>query len=221
MKEAIILFSGGIDCSLVSLILRKQSYKLHLIHYNHGAVINNDLHIKRYEELKKVVGEEHILLKEINHSGIFRKLALVNIEMDFSKYHSNLICLGCRMAMHTETIIYAKRNNIQVVADGSIKYQNHFPEQSDDALKKFIKLYEYFDIQYITPIIDIENAKDVKYELLDNGISIQSMEDTCLFNNTFSQAKKDDIKSYINERFDTCTNYINDRLQLLDMEVSV
>ena len=36
-KDVAVLFSGGIDCSLVSLLLRKDGYRVHLLHYNHGA----------------------------------------------------------------------------------------------------------------------------------------------------------------------------------------
>lgn len=43
-KNVVVLFSGGIDCSLVSLLLRKEGYRVHLLHYDHGASISNGLH---------------------------------------------------------------------------------------------------------------------------------------------------------------------------------
>ena len=45
-KNVVVLFSGGIDCSLVSLLLRKEGYRVHLLHYDHGASISNGLHCK-------------------------------------------------------------------------------------------------------------------------------------------------------------------------------
>lgn len=213
-KDAIVLFSGGIDCSLAAILLRKKQFRVHLLHYNHGAVISNDLHIKRFDELKSLIGEENILLKEISHAGLFRKLSLANIEDDFSKYRTNLICLGCRMAMHCETIIYAKLNDISYVADGSVKYQDTFPEQNSLSLNYFKELYKHYGIEYTTLLANVNSSKEVKYQLLDNGISIQSMEDTCLFNNTFSPASEEHISSFIEERLEICKSYIDQRLQI-------
>lgn len=51
-KNVVVLFSGGIDCSLVSLLLRKEGYRVHLLHYDHGASISNGLHRIRFQELK-------------------------------------------------------------------------------------------------------------------------------------------------------------------------
>lgn len=55
-KDVAVLFSGGIDCSLVSLLLRKDGYRVHLLHYNHGANISNGLHRIRFQELKNLMG---------------------------------------------------------------------------------------------------------------------------------------------------------------------
>lgn len=197
-KNVVVLFSGGIDCSLVSLLLRKEGYRVHLLHYDHGASISNGLHRIRFQELKNLMGEENILLQELSHRGLFRKLALANIENDFAQYKTNMICLGCRLAMHIETITYCLKNNIHIVADGSVKYQNDFPEQNGVALEIFRGLYEKYGIEYKTLLSEVNSAKDVKYRLLDNGISIQSMEDTCLFSNTFNKAEEKSIKEFLN-----------------------
>lgn len=214
-KKAAVLFSGGIDCSLATLLLRKEGYIIHLLHYEHGANISNGLHRIRYNELLSVVGNEKLYLKELSHRGLFRKLALENIESDFEKYKTNLICLGCRMAMHVETIVYCLQNNINVVTDGSVKYQSDFPEQNKNALNMFNDLYKHFDIEYRTILSDVSNVSEVKYKLLDNGISIQSMEDTCLFNNTFHKAADEAISNFIEERKQICIDYINERMLLV------
>lgn len=213
-KNAVVLFSGGRDCSLSACLLAEQNYRVHLLHYNNGAVISNNLHRIRYEELKNLIGEDKILLREFSTAGLFRKLSLSTLEKDAKKYKTSLICLGCRMGMHIETIIYALKNNIKVVADGSIKYQDDFPEQSKIALNLFKEFYSRFGIEYITPVVEIDNVKDVKYKLLDYGISIQSMEDTCLFSNTFSEGHDEDISEFISLRMDFCEKYIKSKLKI-------
>ncbi|SFR67965.1 adenine nucleotide alpha hydrolase family protein [Anaeromicropila populeti] len=207
-NDAIVLFSGGIDCSLAACILSEQQYKVHLVHYINGTSISNSLYQIRYNELKCVLGDDMISLTELKIPGLFRKLSLSNIEQDFKKYENNMICLGCRMGMHVETIVYALKNNIQTVADGSIHYQSHFPEQSSAALHLFKQLYKKYGIDFINPVLDIKEKENVKYRLLDYGISIQSMEDTCLFSNTFSKSCDENIKAFIAERLDFCYDYI-------------
>ena len=70
-KDVVVLFSGGIDCSLVSLLLRKDGYRVHLLHYDHGASISNGLHRIRFQELKNLMGEDKILLQELSHRGLY------------------------------------------------------------------------------------------------------------------------------------------------------
>lgn len=214
-QDVAVLFSGGIDCSLVTLLLRKEGYNVHLLHYEHGASISNSLHRIRFKELESVVGTDRISLQEVSHRGLFRKLALANIEEDFSKYKTNMICLGCRLAMHVQTIIYCLQNDIHMVADGSVKYQSDFPEQNGVALDIFKSLYQEYGIEYKTMLADVDSAKEVKYKLLDNGISIQSMEDTCLFSNTFNKASENAIVQFLNERLTACNEYIEERMKLI------
>ncbi|SES78440.1 adenine nucleotide alpha hydrolase family protein [[Clostridium] polysaccharolyticum] len=214
-KKVVILFSGGIDCSLSVLQLRKEGYHLDLLHFEHGASISNGLHKIRYKEIEQVVGEKNIQLIEMSHRGLFRKLSLANIEQDFQRYHTNLICLGCRMAMHTETIIYCLCNDIKTAADGSTGYQNDFPEQNKVSLEFFKKLYGRYGITYKTVLSDIQDKKEIKYKLLDNGISIQSMEDTCLFSNTFSKTEDEKISDFLERRLNICCDYIDERIKLV------
>lgn len=70
------------------------------------------------------------------------------------------------MAMHCETIIFAKLNNISYVADGSVKYQDTFPEQNSLSLKYFKELYKHYGIEYTTLLANVNSSKEVKYQLL-------------------------------------------------------
>lgn len=56
-ESAIVLFSGGIDCSLAACLLVEKKYKVHLMHYNNGTTISNSLHNIRYNELKVYFAE--------------------------------------------------------------------------------------------------------------------------------------------------------------------
>jgi hypothetical protein len=104
-----VLFSGGNDCSLVALKYLKRNYCVDLLHFCHGVNISNNLHRIRYQELEKVA-PERIQLVEISHKGMFRKFSLQDIEVDFAEHKTSMICLGCRLAMHVEAIMYCKKN---------------------------------------------------------------------------------------------------------------
>lgn len=217
-KKVAVLFSGGNDCSLVALKYLKNNYKVDLLHFCHGANISNNLHRIRFEELERIASER-VNLIEISHKGMFRKLALQDIEEDFEKHKTSMICLGCRLAMHVDAIIYCLKNDISVVADGSVKYQSDFPEQDSESLKVFRQLYSQYGINYETILADVSSAKEVKYELLDNGISIQSLEDTCLFSNTFSKASKKEILSYLDRKIPIAQQYLFGRMQIEGLKV--
>lgn len=211
MTEKIaILFSGGIDSSLAALNMSYEGFDVYLLKYSTGTLHSKELYRIRYEEMK----ENNEKIKELiiqDISGLFRKIALFSLEEDFSKYSTSLICLGCRLAMHVQTIIYCKNNNIKLVADGSSKKQSYYCEQSNIALKLFEELYNEYGIKYINPIYNL-SKKEIKYELFENGISIQSLEDTCLFSDTFSDAREDDISSYIKDKLNICKEYISKRI---------
>ena len=107
----------------------EKGYDVHLLHYDTGALISNNLIKIRYAELKKIYEECIVDLYERNISGLFRRIALVSLEEDIKKYGVSLICVGCKLAMHVKCIIYCKNNGIKCVADGSTERQKRYGEQ--------------------------------------------------------------------------------------------
>ena len=185
----------------------EKKYDVELIHYNNGVFISNDLYKIRYNEIASKFVNCILNLKEVDVFGTFRKLALVNLEKDILMYKHSLICLGCKLAMHVHTIILCKQNNVTLVADGNTKKQNKYPEQSDKAIELIRDLYAKYGIEYINPIYNL-GKKDIKYELLDRGITIQPLEDTCLFSNTFTCGDEQNIIDYINKNLELCDKII-------------
>ena len=59
-KISAILFSGGLDSSLAVCDMIEKGYDVHLLHYDTGALISNNLINIRYAELKKTY-EEYIV----------------------------------------------------------------------------------------------------------------------------------------------------------------
>lgn len=199
MKKCAVLFSGGLDSSFTVCSLIEKNYDVDLLHYDQGALISNKLYEIRAEELRKAYPNKDIRLHNYNISGLFRRIALVSIEQDILKYKHSLVCLGCKLSMHLQTIIFCHENNISVVADGSSSRQNSYAEQSTTAIKAIHDIYAKYNIQYLNPIYDLKKT-EVKYGLFDRGVTIQPLEDTCLFSRTFSSCPEESISAYIKDK---------------------
>jgi len=192
-KRCAVLFSGGLDSSLAVCSMVEKGCTPELLHFDHGALISNNLVSIRYNELKTVytdyLGDIHFF----NVSGLFRKIALVPLEEDIKKHNVSLVCLGCKLAMHVRSIVFCKKNGISVIADGSNEHQKRYGEQREVALDFIRYLYSQYEIAYENPVYNLDK-KEIKYGLFDRGMTIQSLEDTCLFSNTFSIASDDAIE---------------------------
>lgn len=206
-KTCGILFSGGLDSSLAVCRMIEKGFKTELLHFNQGSLISNNLVSIRYEELKKSYADCISGIHFCNISGLFRRIALVSLEEDVRKYNVSLVCVGCKLAMHVQSIVFCKKNNIKYMADGSTERQKRYGEQREVALKFIKDLYGEYEISYKNPVYTLDK-KEIKYGLFDRGMTIQPLEDTCLFSNTFSIASDEVIEQYLNEKRAICKELI-------------
>jgi len=216
--KSYILYSGGLDSSLATCVALEMGYEAELIHYNNGTLITNDLYKIRHKEICEAYPNYKINLKEINISGMFRKIALDSLEQDILKYKKSLICMGCKLAMHLNTIVLCKQNNIPYVIDGNTRKQEKYPEQTMEAIEFIRNLYKKYDIEYLNPVYEL-SKDDIKCKLLDRGITIQPLEDTCLFSNTFSESDGDTVIKYLQSKAQICQEIV-ERGVLLMKEIN-
>ncbi|MBQ3519653.1 MAG: 7-cyano-7-deazaguanine synthase [Clostridia bacterium] len=211
-KQCAMLFSGGLDSSFAACKMLEQGYDIELLHFDQGALISNNLSLIRLKELSEAYPKAKINIHNLNTSGLFRKVALTTLESDILKYKISLVCLGCKLAMHIQSIIFCKNNGITVIADGATKRQNRYSEQREIAIEYIKKLYNEYGIEYLNPVYFFEK-KEIKYGLFDRGITIQPLEDTCIFSNTFTVASDIVIEQYINEKYNLCKKLIERGLE--------
>lgn len=206
-KRCGILFSGGLDSSLAVCKMIESGYTADLLHFDQGALISNNLVQIRYNELKKVYSDGLQDIHYNNIAGMFRRIALVSLEDDIKTYGVSLVCVGCKLAMHVQSIIFCKKNNILCMADGSTERQKRYGEQREVALDFVKNLYREHSIEYVNPVYLLDK-KEIKYGLFDRGMTIQPLEDTCLFSNTFSIAEDEIIAEYLNKKRQLCNELI-------------
>ncbi|HZS42600.1 MAG TPA: hypothetical protein VFA52_00010 [Candidatus Paceibacterota bacterium] len=208
-QEVAVLFSGGRDSSLAACIYALKNYKVHLISFISGIGIKSEISEYRFKELKEMF-PEHIMGRVfIPIFGLFRRIAILNIENDFAKYKYNLILVGEKMAMHAAAIVYCLKRNIVLIADGTSGYQEDMPEQMPEAINEFRELHRAYGIEYMTPIRRFHSDDEVKYTLMEIGISTKSLEGISIFAESFSKPSPDILRAYIREKLPLCREFIN------------
>ncbi len=209
----LVLFSGGRDSSLATCLLATGGRRVHLLTCNNGVCIGGDLSQHRYVELQTALGQRLDGRTVASSMGLFRRIALQDIESDFARFGKNLILLGSQLATHTEGIVYCLDHGIKSMAAGSTKYQEHFPEQMGVARERLLSFCVEYGIEYLLPVGDFASEDDVKYRLLDYGISTKSLEAVSIFSDTFSQPTVDQVAEYIDLKLPICREYIGRKRQ--------
>lgn len=203
-KDVLLLYSAGKDSTLAAIRLKKVGYKVHFIHFNNGAMLDND---KPYLTFKKSFANyQDYYFSYENYD--------VKVEKDFNDYFlawekvngntlkdgtidSEIRCLSCRMAMYTKAFIYAKKNNFQYIAEGARTSQKFMIEQKE-MLQLFQELANQIGIKLLFPVIDLEDDIKEQQELIKNGFSSKSWESKCLLGRTAKEKNKEDKKRIIN-----------------------
>jgi hypothetical protein len=137
--------------------------------------IGGELSQHRYVELQTALGQRLAGRTIASTMGLFRRIALKDIEADFAQFGKNLILLGSQLATHTEGIVFCLDRGLKSMAAGSTKYQAHFPEQMEIARERLRAFCGEFGIEYLLPVGVFASEDEVKYRLLDYGVSTKSL----------------------------------------------
>lgn len=208
MKECLVLFSGGKDSLLSTILLIEQGYKVKLVHYDNMCSIGCSNVKKGYIRLVKKYGcdkVEYIGVKNI--SCFFRKFINIMYNMHISeikeKYGnisiSELNCLSCRLSMYIASIIICQKMNIKYVVDGARNSQLFAIEQ-DEMLNLFKELFNKYNIELLFPVKDVTDDFDEKNQLILRGIIPKMNESQCLLGMPLqsSTVDKESLKACIN-----------------------
>lgn len=206
----LVMFTGGRDSTLVAVHLMLQGIPVHLYTASSGCSLHRGILGHRVEELKNRFGELVICHHIADISGAFRTLAIETIESDILEDRKNLVLLGEKIAIHAHIIDYCKRNNITIINDGITHYQKEFPEQRLIAKEYFVDFMSSYGIKYESPIYDFAKSQDdVKYRLLQAGVSTKSLEGLSVFADSFTTASDETILNYLKRKEHKARNIIS------------
>jgi hypothetical protein len=180
-NEAAVMFSGGIDSLLASVVLLDKYDKVHLITFDKGYLefgVKNNL--PNVERLKQTFGEDRITHEIIEIKKFVKRISVKKIFKDRKKYNLEIRwCVGCRLGMNTGGLIYALEHDLLGYADGSNREQipsaenivgtaENYPSIVN-GLKKFAAEYA---VQFLTPTYEFGSRENRRNKLKEMGFDI-------------------------------------------------
>lgn len=180
-NEVAVMFSGGIDSLLASVLLQQKYDRVHLITFDKGylefGIENNVPNVNR---LKTTFGEDRITHQVIDIKQIVKRISVSKIFKDRKDYNIEIRwCVGCRLSMNTGGLLYALENNLIGYADGSNREQipskasltgtaENFPSVVN-RLKKFAMGYA---VHFMTPTYEFGSRENRRAKLKELGFDI-------------------------------------------------
>ena len=160
-RQVSIMFSGGIDSTTTAMMLAEKYDRVHLLTWGNGyGHYRLNRTKKRVAELKRHHGERFVhTVEEIR--PIFESI-LDQPDQDFARHGSGFIwCLGCKIAMHTRSVLYNLEHGVTEMADGSSQSTGEMVEQMLLSVYMIREFYEQWGISYTTPVYTIPREKEI------------------------------------------------------------
>lgn len=156
--SAVVLVSGGIDSSLISVIMHEQGYKVFPLFVNYGQLAKE----RELASCREIHKKLHLPMpKVINVSGFGKTipsgLTNSNLDVNIDAFLPNRNLFFLILASS-----YAYTKQAGTVAIGLVDENAHiFPDQTKDFIKRastLIRLSLGYSINIVTPLIDIPKS---------------------------------------------------------------
>lgn len=208
-QDVVLLFSGGRDSSLAACRLAAQGRGVRLLTFESGAGWTaRDVIALRVEELRAAFPGAIKTHQTIKSLGLFRDIAIQDIEEDFETYGRDLILLGSALTAFTMGLGYCLTHDLDSLASGFTRYQEHFPEQRPEAVEWFRRRARGWNVNYLTPTLEIDSKDDVKQQLVRFQVSTKSLEGMGLFGNSSRPIEAALILRYLDDKWPICEAYL-------------
>jgi len=170
--ESTVMFSGGLDSTTTVVLLSDIYDKLHLLTFCNGYGHCFPLwSMKQRPNLDRIVGKDRYVHVIQDCSELFERLLIDTLSRDYRDYKSKFIwCMACKLAMHTQTIMYCLEHGIRHSSDGSSTETNYYVEQMEASLKAIKAYYNEFGIDFSTPVYKVGSRDEERRILLKRGI---------------------------------------------------
>lgn len=159
-RDAALMFSGGLDSTYAAVTLLERHRRVHLLtytnEYGHYAVGRVRRRLRELE--RRFPGR--FVLQIISIRDLFDELLVDRLAQEYRTYRSGFIwCLGCKLAMHTRSILYCRENGVKYMSDGSSADTDEMVEQMPVSLALVRALYARWGVAFSTPVYDIPRSE--------------------------------------------------------------
>ncbi len=187
-EEVLVLFSGGKDSFLLTLLLIEKGYNVNLVTFENICEIKSKNAIKQAKRIQNKYGKIKVKIIGIQKTdAIFREFIKLyyntkpsqNIEKYGDLPISQFNCLSCRLSMYVMSIIIAKQNGIHEIADGA-RISQKFAIEQEPLLKCFTELFEKNGLNIVFPLKEMKDDFELKNEILIRGFTPKTLEPQCL-----------------------------------------
>lgn len=211
--RVLILYSGGLDSTVLAGLYARQRKHLDLLTFRNGAQQDLSLAKVHLPHIKRVNPEVSVRHVFEDVSAAFRNLVIRGINEHSSISEFTYICVGCKLVMHSAAIAYARRNGIDIVADGFIRGQEFYPEQTPAFITAIDRLYAQFGVRHVSPLYDsITDKSQIRELAAELNIPPRSIDGTCLFEERPVKADNAAISDYIQNKIQAFEEYVRKRI---------
>jgi queuosine biosynthesis protein QueC len=229
--SVVLLFSGGVDSTMAAVKLAQTHKKVHLLSYKNGY---GHYRIDRTKDRAAEIARLYpgiITHKMVNVQHLFDRMLVDNLHAEYEKHGSAFVwCMGCKLAMHTATILYCVENGVYEAADGSSFATSEMVEQMPISIARIKGFYCEYGITFNNPVYEIPRSESIN-ELkrigfrmgLQIGDRFLGVQPKCKAGELYymplilrgTQPNHDPAKveSFIEEKMGWARSWVNDQIQ--------
>ncbi len=228
-QELAILYSGGTDSLALYALAATgglpalgRPRRIHLLHMLNGMGRFPDWPRNRFETARRILAARvagsgtlpDAAMQELDMGRLFQGLWLDRYEELMPRYnHKNLVCVACKVGMHTRALLYCLEHYVPAIAAGYARRQAYYPEQTPVFMDKISAFTARFGVQSLFPVYE-EFADQVytRHVLEDLGLpSTGGGERKCLFCQTLTTATEEEIGRYLDDMLPRVAEYVEHR----------
>ena len=225
-QEIAILYSGGTD-SLALYALAAAGHhpglprpvKIHLLHMLNGMARFPDWPRNRFHVAREILGRKvadparlpPTEMVELDMGRLFQGLWLDRYEELMPRYNGkNLVCVACKLAMHTRAILYCTEHFVPHLVTGYARRQEYYPEQTATFMEKIALFSARFGITTTFPLFEeFDDQLVTRHVLEEYGLpSTGGGERKCLFCQTLTTATEQEIGAYVDDMLPRLIDYV-------------
>lgn len=170
------MFSGGYDSTIAARDIAKDHDRVHLVTFHTWGITRVHHSEKNVKALKREFGEDRFIHEYLDIRDFHRQM-ISGFHDDYDRYCGNgppgILCLSCKLAMHSRALCYCIEHEIPMVADGALRTQADHPELMPDVLNLLRAFYAEFGVRYVSPIYESGLTAPAKRRVLrEHGYDI-------------------------------------------------